>query len=254
MILLHRLTPFAVFLLVAAGFSALTLAPFTWGIFALGCFFLVPILFGRLLLWDVRRPGFWVFLGMPTFFLLSSLAFFLLLEWNPGKWLLTIAVTIGLALFAENVFAFYHMPSMYQAYSLEYLSLMLAITGMFFATSATYLGQLFLELPLWIAAFVVGILLVGVHIAVFWVSKVSWDAGKYYAGIGALVLTEVYITFAWLPTGFTTNAAAFAVVCALYMSVMRAHALEKLRLPVLLRHITFALVLLLIIFGTAPWK
>ena len=254
MILLHRITPFAIAGLLAAGFSALTLAPFTWGIPAVVCFAIVPFLFGRLLLWDMRRPGFWVFLGVPTFFLLSSLAFFLLLEWDPGKWLLGGVVTLGLALFAENLFSFYHLPSAYQAYSLEYLSLMIAIAGMFFAASASYLGLFFLEFPLPAAAAVMFVILMAVHTAIFWVSKISWDTARFDALAGALIMTQMYVVFAWLPTGFTTNAAAFAVMCALYLSVMRAYALDKLTRNVFLRHSVFAAVLLLIIFVTAPWR
>lgn len=254
MILLHRLTPFAILLLGAAGFVMLILSPFSWGIPALVCFGLVLLLFARLLVWDVRRTGFWVFLGMPFFLLISSLAFFLLLENDGAKWMLGMVVTIGLGLFAENLFAFYHLPRVYQAYSLEYLSLMLAVAGLFFTTSATYLAQIFLEAPVWATAPLMAIMTFAVFVAVFWVSKISWEAGRMYAGVGALLLTEIYIACSWLPTGYTTNAAVFAVCVAWYLGIMRAHAFQKVHKQLLLRHSLFAGAMLLLLFFTTPWR
>ncbi len=254
MILLHRITPFVIGLLGATGFIMLILAPFSLGIPSLLCFGIVLALFARLLVWDVRRTGFWVFLGMPFFLLISSLAFFLLLEHDEGKWLLASAVTLGLVLFSENLFSFYHLPRMYQAYSLEYLSLMLAVAGLFFTTSATYLAQAFLEAPLWGTAPLITFITFAVFIAVFWVSKMSWETGRMYAGIGALLLTEVYIACSWLPTGYTTNAAIFAVCVAWYLGIMRAHAFQKINRTLLFRHSLFAAGLLLFLFLTTPWR
>lgn len=254
MILLHRLTPFAIGLLGAAGFTTIILAPFSFGITALICFGIILVLFGRLLVWDVRRTGFWVFLGMPLFLLVSSLAFFLLLEHDGGKWLLAATVTLGLMLFAENLFSFYHLPRAYQAYSLEYLSLMLTVAGLFFTTSATYLAQVFLEAPLWGTVPVVAAIIFAVFVAVFWVSKMSWEAGRMYAGIGVLLLTQIYVACSWLPTGYTTNAAIFAVCAAWYLGVMRAHAFQKVNKQLLIKHSLFAGVLLLFLFLTTPWR
>lgn len=254
MILLHRLTPFAIFFLSAGGFAMLTLSPFAWGIPALVCFALVLALFARLLVWDVRRTGFWVFLGMPLFILVSSLAFFLLLEHTGAKWMLGGVVTLSLSLFAENLFAFYHLPRAYQAYSLEYLSLMLAVGGLFFTTSATYLAQFFLEAPVWLMALVIAMITFATCVAVFWVSKMSWEAGRMYAGVGALLLTEVYVACAWLPTGYTTNAAVFAICAAWYLAIMRAHAFQKVHRQLLLCHTLFAGALILFLFFTTPWR
>lgn len=254
MILLHRLTPFAIGILSAIGFTLLIIAPFTLGIPALIFFGLALLLFGRLLVWDIRRTGFWVFLGMPLFLILSSLAFFLLLENEGGKWLLAATVTIGLVLFSENIFSFYHLPRAYQAYSLEYLSLMLAVAGLFFTTSATYLAQIFLEAPLWAMASLIALITFIVFVAVFWVSKMSWEAGRMYAGVGALIITEIYIACAWLPTGYTTNAAIVAVCVAWYLGIMRAHAFQRVNKKLLFRHSIFAGAMILFLFLTTPWR
>lgn len=144
MILLHRFTPFAILFSSGVLFCTLALSPFSLYPLAILSGVLIPLLFARLLLFEVKRPAFWVFLGTPFLLLVSSLMFFLLLESTGAKWALGGIVSVALFLYAENLFAFYHLPSTYQAYSLEYLTLMMFIGSSFFFTSSAYMAQLFL--------------------------------------------------------------------------------------------------------------
>jgi len=252
-ILLHRFTPFAIVFASALLFFTLIFSPFTlWPIILL-CTFLIPLLFARLLLFEFKRPAFWVFLGTPCLLLASSLMFFLLLESNTAKWALAVMVVAALFLYAENVFAFYHLPSTYQAYSLEYLTLMMYMGGAFFFTSSAYMAQLFLELPLWAPAVAVFVSVLFATTAVFWVSKIGFETGIPYAVTGAIVLTELYVVLAFLPTSFITNAAAFTICLSTYFGLTRAHVLEKLSTTVTRRYLAFGAVLLILIFGTATW-
>ena len=193
MILLHRLTPFVISLLSAAGFGLLMWDPLDLKFLAAACFLLIPILFARLLLWELRRPAFWVFLGTPSLLLLSSLMFFLIIESTLGAWVMLLSVTLALALYAENLFAFYHLPSSYQAYSLEFLSLMCYMVSAFFFTGSAYMAQLFLELPLWIPAIATFLIVLLATVAVFWVSKIGFETGILFAVTGAIIMTQVYI-------------------------------------------------------------
>ena len=253
MILLHRLTPFAVALCTAGGFAALTLSPLTWLPVAVGCFAVVPLLLARLLLWEFRRPAFWVFIGTPCLLLLSSIIFFLFLESEFSQWLLTVVDMFAMGIYAENLFTFYHMPHAYQAYSLEYLSLVLYVLSGFFFTSGAYAAQLFLTLPMWIPALAVFAAVLLATVAVFWVSKVGFETGMVFALAGAVIMTEVYTVLSTLPTSFMTNAAAFAVFLYLFLGLSRAQVLDKLTHTVVRRYAYTAVVLLLIIFGTATW-
>jgi hypothetical protein len=252
-ILLHRLTPFAISLLSALGFGLLIWDPLDLKIPAALCFLLIPFLFARLLLWELRRPAFWVFLGTPSLLLLSSLMFFLIIETSFGLWALAISVTLALALYAENLFAFYHLPSTYQAYSLEFLSLMCYMVSAFFFTGSAYMAQLFLELPLWIPAVATFLIVLLATVAVFWVSKIGFETGILFAITGAIIMTEVYISLSMLPTSFVTHAAAFTVFWYVYLGVSRAHVLEKLTPGVVQRYALIGCMLLGLIFGTATW-
>ncbi len=254
-ILLHRLTPFALGAVLLAGFGVLIAYPMylAWAIVML--FVLAPLLLGRLLLFDFRRPAFWVFLGVPVFCIAAAFFFFLFLESETAKWILAVTVIAANSLYAENLFTFYHLPSAYQAYSLEYLSLVIAIMASFFFTAAGYASNIFLRefVPIWLSGLVVFFATLFLTLAMFWVSKVGFETGRRYAFAGAVVMTELYVVLSLLPTSFVANAAAFSIVMYCFLGLMRAHVLEKLSRPVVRRYAISGFVFLLIIFGTAQW-
>jgi hypothetical protein len=179
--------------------------------------------------------------------------FFLIIETELGAWLMGISVTLALTLYAENLFAFYHLPSSYQAYSLEFLSLMCYMASAFFLTGSAYMAQLFLELPLWIPAIVIFLVVLLATVAVFWVSKIGFETGILFAITGAVIMTEIYVALSMLPTSFVTHAAAFTVFWYVYLGVSRAHVLEKLTPVVVRRYVIIGCMLLGLIFGTATW-
>ncbi|MDP2631854.1 MAG: hypothetical protein Q8P30_03765 [Candidatus Uhrbacteria bacterium] len=253
MILLHRITTFLIAAIVAAGFGIIIYYP-EWflHVIVIWCV-LVPFFIARLLKWDFKRFSFWVFFSTPVVFLASSILFFLFLEQDIIKIILAIIVSIGLWLYVENLFAFYHLPSAYQAYSLEYLTLVLYILSGFFFTSGAYGGQLFLQLPIWIPSLAVFCVTLFAAVSVFWVSKISAQIGLRFAVVVAILMTELYIALAMLPTSFLTNAAVFAMSFYLLLGLSRAHVLDKLSKKLLKRYVIVAIVLLLIVFGTARW-
>ncbi|PIX61941.1 hypothetical protein CO057_01320 [Candidatus Uhrbacteria bacterium CG_4_9_14_0_2_um_filter_41_50] len=253
MILLHRITPAAISALTVLGFSLLIFAP-DYLVLALICLFVgIPLLFARLLVWEFKRGAFWVFWGLPVFFLISSVFFFLFLEHDAAKILLALVDIIGLWFYSENLFAFYHLPGSYQAYSLEYLSLVIAISSGFLFSTATYAAQLFLQLPVWIPAIVILLSSSFLSIAVFWVSKIAFATGARFALVGAIILTELYVALAMLPTSFMSNAAGLATFFYLFLGLSRAHILDKLTVQVLKRYLLVGGALLIIIFATTRW-
>lgn len=255
MILLHRLTPFVLAGVIALGFAILIKVPSSLVTALLLLFLLAPLLLARLLLFEFKRPAFWVFLGVPMFMVASAFFFFLFLESDGAKWILTGSVVLAVGLYAENLFTFYHLPSAYQAYALEYLSLVIAIASAFFFTSGANGAHLFLHdlVPLWIPAVVVFVAVLFSTLAMFWVSKVGFETGRRYALAGALFMTELFVVLTFLPTSFVTNAAGFATFLYVYLGLMRAHVLERLTPKVVKRYALTGLLLFVVIFGTAQW-
>ena len=86
---------------------------------------------------------------------------------------------------------------------------MLYVLSAFFFTSALYAAQLFLLLPVWVPALAIFWTVLFATIGVFWVSKVAPETSALFATMGAILLTELYVVTAMLPTSFVANAAIF---------------------------------------------
>ncbi len=252
MILLQRITSFLLAGLVVGGFGVLIYAQ-EHAALGIVLLLLIPILFARLLKWDVKRGAFWMFLGLPSAFVAAAVFLFLFLEGDLVKWMLGLLVLVGIWLYAENLFSFYHLPSTYQAYSLEYLSFVLAIATGFFFYSGTYGMQLFLQLPGWVLALGVFWLTLFLLLCVFWASKIEQGMSTRLSVVGAIVVTELFLALGMLPTSFLANAAGLAVALYLFIGLSRAHALERLSKTVLQRYVVIGCVLFLLVFGTAKW-
>lgn len=253
MILLHRITPFTIAATSLVGFGSLIVAPFVGMKMIPFVVVVMALFFARLLLWEFRRPAFWVFLGTPMLLWMSSLIFFFFLEDPVSKWVVATGVTLAVSLYAENLFTFYHLPSAYQAYALENLSLVVYVVSAFFFTSGAYGAGLFLLLPVWIPAIIVFIAVLLATVAVFWVSKIGFETGRPYAIVGAVLMAEMYVVLAQLPTSFVTNAAAFAIFMYGFLAVSRAYVLDRLTPKITTRYMVFMAVLLVVVFGSARW-
>lgn len=253
MILLHRITPFGIAAVSMAAFAALIVSPL-FGLKALiPAAVIVACCFARLLLWDVRSPSFWVFLGTPMLLWCSSLIFFFFLEDPVSKWIVASVVTFAVALYAENLFTFYHLPRLYQAYALENLSLVLYVLSAFFFTSGAYGAQLFLLLPVWIPMVCVCIAVLLATMAVFWVSKIDFEIGVPYAMVGAVLFAECYGVLSTWSTSFVTNAAVFSVLLYAFLVLARANALDRLSAKMVVQLLGFVGVLLAMIIVSARW-
>lgn len=253
MILLHRLTTFVIAACAVCVFGILLYIPdMSIAALVIGCGF-IPLLFARLLKWEAKRFVFWVFLLLPFFLIASALLFFFFLESEFLKVILGTVVTLALWLYAEGVFTFYHVPASYQAYTLEYLSLVFSILSAFFFTSGLYAMGLFMQLPIWIPALAVFVFTFLTSLTVLWVSKVTIPVAIRFAVVGAILAVESYCVFSLLPTSFLSNAAGFAVCLYVFLGLSRAQALDALSKIVLVRYISVGGTLLLIIFASARW-
>ena len=253
-ILLHRITSILIGL-TALAMSTLLVHPEVtlplWGVVVfVGA---ILVMFARMLNFELRSVTFWIFLGTPLFFMVSGLFFFLFLESLPPMILLFGGLTIGLWLYAENLFTFYHLPSSYQAYALEYLSFILFLLGMFYYASGAYAAQLFLLLPLWVPALAMFWFTLFAIAGVLWVSKIPPQIGAKFAWIGSVLLVQVFVALAFLPISFFVNAALFTVFFYLYLGLSRIHLLDKLSSIVLRRYVAIGAVLSLVLLLTATW-
>lgn len=253
MILLHRLTSFAVSLVVALGFLLMLISSIHPYLLIVLTGVLVALLLSRLLQWHIRTFQFWHLLGTPLLFLLSSWGPFFLLESVISKAALGVCVVAILFLFVEHVFSFTHLPVAYQPFTLEYLSGLLHILSVFFLSVLGFGLSLFLQTPLWILSLVFFLILFFIVYSTLWVGKVDPHRARAYAFAGAVLMSELFAALSFLPTGFYSNAAFLALGVYVFLGLSRAHALHKLSKEVLRRYLIVFVVLTIVITLTSQW-
>lgn len=253
MILLYRLTSFAVSLVAALGFLLMLISSIHPYLIVVLTSALVALLLARLLQWHIRTFQFWHLLGTPFLFLLSSFGPFFLLESVISKVVLAVCVVGILFLFVEHVFSFTHLPVAYQPFTLEYLTGVLHILSVFFLSVLGFGLSLFLQTPLWMLSLIFFLILVFIVYGTLWVGKVDPHRARPYAFAGAVLMSELFAALSFLPTGFYSNAAFLALGVYVFLGLSRAHALHKLSKEVLRRYLIVFVVLILVITFTSQW-
>jgi len=253
MILLYRITPFLVAMVSALGFAAFLLRWMHPFIAVFVTVLLLLLLLARLLRFQLDTFSFWFFLGTAGIFLLSAFSVLFLFE-SMTTSLVVACVTIGLlTLFSEFIFLYTHIPSAYQPFSLEYLTLILNLLSIFFLTCFGFAIRLLVQIPLSFLSVSFFLLSFFLIYGMLWVSKSESVHTRFYAGFGAILFTELFIAISFLPTGFYTNAAFLTVFSYVFFGLTRAQVIHKLTKEVARRYLITAGVLLLFIGVSSQW-
>lgn len=255
MIIFYRIIPFAIAASVTLGFGLLFTVRAHPFLVMLATIVLAAVLFARLVGFEPRTLRFWMLTSTPLVFLLSSFLLLLFLESPWASASLVVATVLLVFFFAEHVFAYTHLPATYQAYGIEYLSLVLNVCAVFFLSTAGFGARLFYQgdAPLWQLSLLFFVASFFTVLSTFWASKVDVDRSLAYAFGGALFAAELFCTVTYLPTNFLTGGAFVALAVYLFLGLTRAHIMDTLTPRLAKQYALAGLVFSLIIFGTAQW-
>ena len=253
MILLYRITPFLVAIIALLGYTAF-LFRVVHPLVAVGLSFVcVALLMARLLRFHVQEFSFWFFLGIASLFFLSSFGMLFLFETPWVGIVLALVSTALLVLFTEFVFLYTHLPSRYQPFSLEHLTSLLNLLSIFFFSSFAFATRLFIQLPLSFLALLFFLLSFFLVYGALWVTKAESFRSRLYALFGAIVLTELFVSITFFPTGFYTNAAFMTIFSYAFFGLTRTEALHKLSREVVKRYVFVSLFLLCVVALSSKW-
>jgi hypothetical protein len=253
MLVLYRLTSVAV-VFVVGGVHALLLLTNVFPIaLMIGSLLIVTILIARLLQWNFHSFEFWHLLSTPLLFLFSGYGLFFFLESFYTKGFLGLVLVILLALFTEHIFSYIHLPVIYQPFSIEHLGLLMNILTLFFLSVVGFGLRLFLQVPLWMLGVSFFILSLLIIYGTLWASKVEDDRARPYAFVGAVLMTELFIAIAFLPSGLYTSATFIAITSYLFLGLTRANAMHRLNRVLLRRYVLIFILLTTAIIGTSQW-
>lgn len=253
MILFYRITPVAVSLVSAASFLGLSYRFGSPMLIMPLAFVMIFFLFARLCEWHMRIFRFWHFVGTPLVHLCAGFGIILLFEEPFFTLAIGIVVTVLLTLFAEFVFQYVHLPVAYQAYSLEYLTLIIHLMSIFFLSALGFGVRLLIQTPLFaLIVFLAPIILFLIY-GLCWVSKIENIRSKTFAIVGMFLWIECFVALTFLPSGFYTDAVIITLGFYLFAGLTRAELLRKLSTPVLRRYLIMGICVLFGIILTTQW-
>ncbi len=253
MILLHRFTPAFVGIVTLACFLLVSFTSgFLW--FALPASLMIVFLsIARLAEWDFRSDVLWNLLATPLLFLVSGFLVLVFLESVSLRVVISLVTSGFLFFFCEHLFTYFHLQSRYQAYALEFTSVLMSVLALFFIGIGFYGFLLFLHLPLWILTIIFIIVSALLVREALWASKVENRQAAVFAVAYGLILGELFLSISFLPTSFIVNSTILAILFYILLGLTRAHFLGKLNPLVIKRYVFIGSLLMFLILGTARW-
>lgn len=253
MLLLHRLTPFAITALLAVGLVGTSLRPFAALTLLPICLVLTILLFARLVHWRFSHRESWGLISLPLLLIISATLLFLLTDDAAIRYLTAVMTTIVAFFYAEHLFTFVHLPSAYQAYGLQNVGGMMTVLSTFFLSTGGYSLYTYARLPLPVFAAVFAILMFGQTYAALWIAKTPRDRAMLYALAAAVIFTELLVAFVYLPTVAITSGALLAVLNYMYLGLSRAQMQAKLSRLVVRRYLVIGVLMVVAVLITAKW-
>ncbi len=255
MILLHRITPFALLIVSAAGFWA---AMQPWGLFPLWplfvslvlCFFL----FARLGGWASHRASSWHLILPSLLFLASVQGLFLLAETVAGRVALAMLASLTLFFYAEQVFTYVHAPALYQPFAIQHVSLGMNLVTVFCAGAVAFGTRVFLQAPFAVLVPAVAVVAGYGVFQALWASKMEGRRAAVFGVAAGVAAGESVWALALLPTGFYVDAAVLTLVLYVFLGLSRASFLKQLTRPLAVRYVAAGVVLASVLLGTAAWQ
>ncbi|MBI3626904.1 hypothetical protein HY224_02575 [Candidatus Uhrbacteria bacterium] len=190
---------------------------------------------------------------IPVGLLASGYFFVIFLQTPQYRHITSVVVALCLWLYLNILYIFFYRPNQYRPNSLELMSEYFnLVIGFFFFTGAFSL-QVFLNYPrinLVVAAFIVTLLLIW---QVFWVNKLSFDHSLVYGLIGATVLTEIFASLLFLPTGYFVNSLAMTACFYLYTNLCLAFLQKEFSPRNIFKYVLISSLSLILVLVTANW-
>ncbi len=253
MLLFHRLTPFAIGIIIVGAMTLTSfnplIAPWLMPLMLIAVFFLVA----RLGDFRWKEKDFWGLIAVPMLFVLGATALFILADDGSVRMALALTTAFLTSFYEEHFFRFVHLPAAYQAYGLQNTTGIISILTVFYLVASGYAVLSFIRLPLPIVAAMMFVLFFAVSVSAFWMAKVPHDRSLVYALAGATIFTQLFVACSYLPTPFMTNGALLAVMYYMFVGLSRANVLAKLSRLVIRRYVGIGGIMLLALLVTAKW-
>jgi len=199
---------------------------------------------------------FWNMFLSPAIFVMGAILFYIFLvpqvTWFVHFYILLIS---GLLFhFLYNLNELYLRPDIYRRFTLENLSSHFNLLSVFLFFSSFYTFMFFPPIVFWSTEILVILITMALIYQNFWASKIIDIKKQFFIIIIALILAEIYLVLAFLPTGFYVNGIILTVVYYILAEISRTHLLGELTQKMIKKKIIIFVFVLILIFITTRWN
>lgn len=198
--------------------------------------------------------NFWHFLILPIFFELASWLLIIFMTSAIVYYVVVIFTAFALYSLLRQYYQYFHLPFRYQPYSLESLSLYLSLLSVFFVVTASFGGLILIQLSVGYIVLVLLPLIILVTYQFFWMHKIDLAKNWLFVLIITLILAELFVSVAYLPTSYYVNSFVLTVAYYLMLGMSKSYLSHHDDRNTTIGYIVIGVVTLLIVLFTAQWS
>lgn len=186
--------------------------------------FLVYLIFACFVVCNGRlTKAFAHFLILPVVFSLVAFSFVLFMVTETAFYLVAVFCAMILYLMLRQYFVYFFLPLRYQAYSLESLNFYIILLTAFFLFSSGFAGVILLQLSLVVMSLIVAPIFALLVYQFFWIHKINIQKSWLYLLPICLIVLELFVSLAYLPTGYYVDAFVLAAFVYIMLGLSRLY-------------------------------
>jgi len=196
----------------------------------------------------------WInFIILPICFLTSLGFYSTLIANNIFIQILFFANIFFIYFYLRNIYFYLVQPESYKTYALENISSYGNFLVIFFASSAIYGMQAFLNISVWILILIILPLIALVIYQIIWANKINIKDGFVYIFLGCLILIEIAWAITFLPLAYNIAGLVLAICYYILIGLIRFYLKKNLNKQTIKLYLFFGFSSILIILLTAKW-
>jgi len=193
------------------------------------------------------------FLILPSFFSLIAFSFSLFLIDETAFSLVAVFSAMVLYLVLRQYFVYFYLPLRYQAYSLESLDFYITLLAAFFLFSSGFASVILLQLNLAFVALVILPIFALLLYQFFWIHKINIRKSWLYLLPMCLIALELFVSLAYLPTGYYVGAFVLAAMVYVMLGLSRLSVQGLLDKKKVWSFLFIGAICVIAVLATAKW-
>jgi len=202
---------------------------------------------------ELRKLYFINSLVLPTLFLVSVSSFLILLSSKLLVQLLVLGTVVFIYVYLRTIYNHSKRLKVYHNVTLENVSSFGNLLVFFFASSAVYGLQSFLNLQIWIIILAIMPIIFLVFYQLLWAYKINFKFGLVFILIGSVILIELAWSISFLPLNYIVSGLVLAICYYGIAGFIRYYLTGILNKKAIKLYIATIIISIFLIFLTAQW-